>query len=83
MAIMIVFLARMNITVLINVKILSFVMAPAFPQNPTAMVSKTVPMVKMNETVLSSLKVYYRILTVKLKIPGKSMGKAGYRHSVG
>ena len=60
MAIMIVFLARMNITVLINVKILSFVMAPAFLQNPTAMVSKTVPTVKMNETVLSSLKVHSR-----------------------
>ena len=58
MAIMIVFLARMNITVLINVKILSFAMAPVLLQNLTAMVSKTVPTVKMNETVLSSLKVH-------------------------
>ena len=57
MGIMIVFLVRMNIIVLTNVKILSFAMAPVFPSNPTAMVSKTVLTEKMNETVLSSPKV--------------------------
>ena len=57
MGIMIVFLVRMNIIVLTNVKILFFVMVPVFLLNPTVMVSKTVPTEKMNETVLSSLKV--------------------------
>ena len=57
MGIMIVFLVRMNIIVLTNVKILSFAMAPVFQSNPTVMVSKTVLTEKMNETVLSSPKV--------------------------